>query len=281
MVRTDGGGAPGALTKRLIRLRLSLRRAFGVRVALDDRGHRSVFVCETWHDVSRVASLWVKEPGTMAWIDAEVRPGDVFHDIGANIGIYAIAAAHRVGADGRVVAFEPHKVNATALLRNVTESGLADRVEVVATAVSDRSGLARFHYKSLKSASTASQLGHTRRAGGEGEFDPVVTELVPAVVIDELVAAGRIPPPSLVKIDVDGNELEILRGMEKVLTGADRPRAVQVELNPGEEPAVTAFMSGCGYALAERHFTKHGRKMLDAGRTREEIAHNAIFRPAP
>lgn len=281
MFRSDGHRLPNRLEKILLKAASGLRRFLLVRVRLDDKGYRSVYLCENKNDAQRPMSLWIKEAGTMRWIDGEVRAGDIFMDIGANIGIYTLAAAHRVGKTGKVYAFEPHKMNGITLLRNLEASGLADRVDFFACALSDASTVLPFNYVSLASASSGSQLGHTRVAGASRDFKPVAREMLAAVTIDELMANGSIKAPNLVKIDVDGNEIKILRGMKKLLTGKDRPRALQVELNAGEQEGIVSFLAECGYALAERHHTRHGEKQLQRGIPLEKVAHNAIFRPRP
>lgn len=172
-------------------------------------------------------------------------------------------------------------MNGIALLRNLEASGLADHVDFFACALSDESTVLPFNYVSLASASSGSQLGHTRVAGASRDFKPVVREMLAAVTVDELMTNGSIKAPSLVKIDVDGNEIRILRGMKKLLTGKDRPRALQVELNAGEQEKIVSFLAECGYALAERHHTRHGEKQLQRGIPLEKVAHNAIFRPRP
>jgi FkbM family methyltransferase len=268
------------LEKILLRAAGGLRRLLLLRVRLDENGHRSVYLCESKHDAERPMSLWVKEEGTMRWIDGEVRAGDIFMDIGANIGIYTLAAAHRVGKTGKVYAFEPHKMNGVTLLRNLAASGLADRVDFFACALSDASGVLPFNYASLASASSGSQLGHTRVAGASRDFKPVAREMLAAITVDELIAGGTIKAPNLVKIDVDGNEIKILQGMKKLLSGKDRPRALQVELNIGEQEEIASYLADCGYALAERHHTRPGERRLKSGIPLEKVAHNAIFRPA-
>ena len=281
MFRSDGNRLPNRVEKILLKAAGGLRRLLLMRVRLYDKGHRSVYLCESKHDAQRPMSLWIKEEGTMRWIDGEVGAGDIFMDIGANIGIYTLAAAHRVGKTGRVYAFEPHKMNGVSLLRNLEASGLADRVDFFACALSDASRVLPFNYVSLASASSGSQLGHTRVAGADRDFRPVAREMLAAVSVDALMADGTIKPPNLVKIDVDGNEIKILHGMKKLLTGKDRPRALQVELNAGEQEEIVSFLADCGYALAERHHTRHGEKQLQRGAPLEKIAHNAIFRPRP
>lgn len=265
--------------RALFKLSSKVRNVLQVKLQLRENGHTSMYACENAFDAYRPITLWIKEEGTMRWIDAEVRKGDIFMDIGANIGIYSIAAGNRVGAEGAVYAFEPHKVNSLSLLRNITLSGLADRVRVFSCALSDESRVLEFFYRSLESASTASQLGHTQIPGSDQQFKPVAAEMVFATTVDRLLTDGVIRVPQLIKIDVDGNELQILRGMQQLLIGAERPRAVQVELNVGEQDAITEYMRNCGYELAERHFTYAGKQAQAAGEPLQNIAHNAIFRP--
>lgn len=281
MFESDGSRFLSRGERFVLRLVNSLRKRLVVRVRLSDRGAAATYLCENIVDAQRPISLWVKEQGTMEWIAAEVGPDDVFMDIGANIGIYSIAAAQRMGAGGTVYAFEPHKVNGLSLLRNVAANDLQERIRFFSCALSDREGMLAFNYASLAAASTASQLGHRRVAGSAAEFAPVATEMVFATSVDRLIEAGTIEPPTLVKIDVDGNEIAILRGMAALLGGKRRPRAVQVELNVGEHDAIAGLMQDAGYALARRHFTHAGKAAQDAGVPIERIAHNAIFAPAP
>jgi hypothetical protein len=65
MFRSDGRRLPNRLEKILLKAAGGLRRLLLVRVRLDDKGHRSVYLCENKHDAERPMSLWVKETGTM------------------------------------------------------------------------------------------------------------------------------------------------------------------------------------------------------------------------
>jgi FkbM family methyltransferase len=216
----------------------------------------------------------------MRWIDREIEPGSIFMDVGANIGVYTIAAAHRVGPGGRVYAFEPHKVNAAALMKNLALSRLSERVDVFTCPLSDRPAMVRFNYASLSSASSGSQTGHRRAPGGADEFTPVATEVTAALTVDTLISDGVISPPTHVKIDVDGNELEILRGMQTLLTGQNRPKAVQVEIGRDTGTQIEDFMVNCSYRLDCRLFTKSAEDRRRRGVPIDQIGHNAMFRPA-
>lgn len=279
MFRSDGRRLLSMPERAVLKAMRLARERLNVHVDLDDAGRRVRYVCETAMDALRPVSLWIKEEGTMHWIDSQLRADDVFLDIGANIGIYTIAAAVRLGPQGKVYAFEPHKVNALSLLRNIDANRLAQRVDVFSVALSDREALLDFNYVSLSSASTASQLGHRNVPGEAREFVPVASEKVFATTVDHLVSGGTIRPPNLVKIDVDGNEIAILRGMSALLRGTDRPRSIQVELNVGEQEQIIALMAEHDYRLATRHLTYAGKAAQAAGKPLEAIAHNAVFEP--
>jgi FkbM family methyltransferase len=276
-LRTNGREAVPGWLKSWFRIARRLRRFFAVEVALQDGGHGLRFACENWIDAFRPMSLWQKEPATMAWIESEMKPGMRFLDIGANIGIYTLAAAARGGEQGRVFAFEPHKANAMTLMRNVALSGLQPRVKVFAVGLAEKSGFGPFHYASLDSASTGSQFGHARTADG-GVFAPAACEELAAFSIDDLVESGAIEPFDLVKMDVDGNEPAILAGMRRTLSGPKGPRTLQIEINPGQRAMIDAFLAECGYDFAERADTRNGQRAIEQGAGTESIGYNALYR---
>ncbi len=78
------------------------------------------FRCGSAEAVKAAARFIYDEPETVWWIDHIVQPGDCVWDVGANVGLYALYAARRVGAGGTVIAFEPAADNYAALCRNVT-----------------------------------------------------------------------------------------------------------------------------------------------------------------
>ncbi|MGJ0510261.1 MAG: FkbM family methyltransferase [Methylocystis sp.] len=212
-------------------------------VKVNDRQFESVFVCENDMQAARALSLWIKEAGTMEWLDQNLRHGDRFLDIGANIGIYSIAAAHRIGPTGKVYSAEPHKFNVCSLLNNILRNGFEDRIRVLTVPLTSEKCATEFNYSSIIPASTGSQLGSTMRDGRQGNyFIPVLTELSIALSLDEVIELKLIDHPDLIKIDVDGIELKILQGMKHLLTSSHRPRSIQVELNIGEQEDVIDFL---------------------------------------
>ncbi|REJ70626.1 MAG: FkbM family methyltransferase [Planctomycetota bacterium] len=245
-------------------------------VSVSDGKFTHRFRCANPWERMRAATLAEKEEGTVRWIDETLQPGDVFYDIGANIGIYALMAAARVEDRGTVYAFEPHAANVMALLGNVAENSLGSRVKVIATPLADVEGFAEFHYQRPEGGSSMSQLGE-RRDATEQPFEPCFSEWKFGATVDRLIERGAIHPPTVVKIDVDGNELKVLQGMRQLLTGASAPRSVQVEIHHRGKAEILALMAECGYQVIDRHYTAMGKQLIAAGRDPESIACLAVF----
>lgn len=275
----DGGKRtlPGRLRSGATRLRLAVRERLPELVAVDAADPPYLYLCESLDEYQRAVSLTWKEPGTFRFLREDLRPGDVFYDIGANMGIYTVPAARTVGQSGRVFAFEPHVGNVRSLLQNVGANELNDRVTVISSALHERSGFFDFNYSDWTPGTALSQLDGDRDPFGR-DLSPVGAELKHATTIDELLADGVILPATMIKIDVDGNELPILRGMRGLLEGPDRPRAVQVEVNPDDREHLLAFMGEVGYEVADRHYTEGAERMLRGGDDPDSVPYNAIFR---
>lgn len=139
---------------------------------------------------------------------ANVTPtGGVVYDIGANVGFFTLLASRLVGPSGAVVAFEPVRENVRVLERNL-QMNPSTNVRVRPEAVGDRPGEAELV--------NADNSVAARLRGPGDEADAIVTR-VPVVSLDDLVRDGVIPPPDVVKVDVEGAEVSVLRGMASIL----------------------------------------------------------------
>lgn len=161
-----------------------------------------------------------------------VLPGDVVLDVGANIGTHTVFFAAICGA--RVTAFEPNPTAVAALRENVRLNELTDRVTVVA------SGLGSGEQKADLVVTDPNNLGMCRlEANASG-----------ACAIHAFDEMGLDGPVKLVKIDVEGMELEALRGMSRML-GRHQP-ALYVEVqSEAALGAIRAHLASLGYALVE------------------------------
>lgn len=148
-----------------------------------------------------------------------VRPGDVVVDVGAHIGTFTVPLARRVGPSGRVTAFEPAAVNRALLAENVEQNDAADVVAVRGELVGSEGGDA---YRPTVPA------GNTGAAAFESD-DRTVASPLPRTTLDAWWAAEGRPPVEVLKIDVEGMELDVLRGAEELLS--KRHPLVMVELD--------------------------------------------------
>jgi FkbM family methyltransferase len=147
------------------------------------------------------------EPSVQEALRRHVFAGAVVFDVGANVGFFSLLAARLAGPAGRVEAFEPHPAAAAGLRRNVALNG-ADTVHVNEVAVGARSGSAEL--MSVRERSWS----HLADRGWHPETDDIIDVLV--VTIDDLVAGGM-RAPDVVKIDVEGSELDVLQGMRETI----------------------------------------------------------------
>jgi len=150
-----------------------------------------------------------------------VRPGDTVLDIGAHIGLFSVVAARWVGPGGRVVAFEPSPETRAALVDHLELNRVRDRVDVRGEAIAAVSGAADFFSVAFSPESTLNPV-HSRL----GEASSL---RVPVTTIDTFCEANLIGP-RVIKIDVEGLELQALRGAARTI-GRARP-AVLVEMHP-------------------------------------------------
>lgn len=162
------------------------------------------------------ASVWLEryERRELAVLQALLSPGDVFVDGGANVGVWSLVAASKVGETGRVHAFEPNPAVFSKLARNIHASGFEGRVIAHEAALADRGGNVQFLPEELHDMSRVVDEPHL---GG-------IT--IQAVRLDDVVSDR---PVAGVKLDVEGFELSALAGGEAILA-EDRPW-VCVELN--------------------------------------------------
>lgn len=194
----------------LMNLRWSAARRLVPRRAVQSRGLRFTVQCDNWITHYRWQTYNEKEPEMLDWIDAWIRGGDIFFDVGANIGLYAIYAALRhLGA--RVIAFEPEYSNLHLLRDNITGNGLQERVEVYSLALGNRVGVSRFHIQDLTPGSALHTESEEPLTQTLQRCPVILREGVGVTTLDAFCQESGLTP-NCMKIDVDGTEPLILEG---------------------------------------------------------------------
>jgi FkbM family methyltransferase len=268
---------PSRYTRRLQRRLIAVGEWFAREIEITNGSCVYRFRCETVREFNRCLKVFSKEPGTVSWINSDVEPGQVFYDIGANIGVYTILAARRLSPNGRVYAFEPHVANHASLLKNILLNDLQEVVTPCSFALHSEEGFSNFRYNSTNPGVSDNQF-----AAAAIRFDNAqaaqLTELKFGTTIDCLLERGAIQYPHHVKIDADGNEHMILQGMTKLLAHPKAPLTVQVELNEPDAEATAELFMRYHYNLDERHYARSSmRRIINTGSTKQATC-NAIFR---
>ena len=149
------------------------------------------------------------EPGTRRLLTRLLVPGMTFVDVGAHIGLLTLAGARAVGPQGRVVALEPTPITFDLLVRALAINGLSDRVEAQCLACGARPDAVRFMWQPCSGTvrSLIPRPACSERGASRIEVD--------VVRLDDLLPIGA--QVDVVKIDVEGAELDVLAGMTRIL----------------------------------------------------------------
>lgn len=189
-----------------------------------------------------------KEPETVAWLKASLRPGDVFYDVGANTGAYSLVAGTILKGTGTVYAFEPGAFTFGGLADNLSLNPEA-KIVPFQVALSDVTEIRNMDYY----------------AGGTGQgvsFEPKDDARKPTAFrlptvcyrLDELRDLFGLPAPNLMKIDTDRSETSVLLGAPRTLRDPAL-RSVLIETDANDEASRSAvrLLEEAGFGVASQH----------------------------
>jgi FkbM family methyltransferase len=206
----------------------------------------------------RYETFFFKEPETLTWIN-EMEPGAVFWDVGANIGLYTLYFM-KVNPQGKVTAFEPHPANLYSLMENASKNGLCDgRLTIIPNPIYNENKMVNFTFNSIA-------IGDSNHTILENQSSESIR--LPSVTLKSLRADG-LPAPNYLKIDVDGNELQILEAATEILTDKTLKGAlVEVDIADVKQAnAINGILIAAGFKEKSRHdgmskFDKSSEKKL-------------------
>ena len=264
--RSSGAGLSGALRRlsyrpevvavaRSLHIAPFLKRAYCyVAAAPDDIFKARVSGIEA-RFFARTPGEWRRLEGTYAGAEevflqtlvSTLRPGQIFYDVGSNIGEYAVFLAKAVGSEGKVVAFEPVRDSYERIQAHARLNELAN-VRAYHLALADKPGEMK-----LEVGGFLNRQSRLVEAGSAGNG---TSETVEVTTGDRLRERDGLPIPNAVKIDVEGYEYQVLKGMKQTL---EHPSCTLLccEVHPARLPAplrpedVAAAIRGLGFSQIE------------------------------
>ncbi len=173
---------------------------------------------------------------------ALLRNDDVLYDIGSSVGAWSIPAAAKTNS-GRVISFEPDPENRQRLLANYELNGLTN-FQIMPIAVGDKPGELELFTAGSYAASPSLK-----------PVNKISTSIkVKIETVDDLIGRKEIPPPTVVKIDIEGAEMMALQGMSSLLRSDKKPRALVLELHPLYLPAFDTNLTDIFKFLIEHNY---------------------------
>lgn len=197
------------------------------------------------------------EPETVKWIKDNVKKDDVFYDIGANVGAFSFVAWAVSHKKCRIYAFEPSFSTFDALCRNILLNNAQNEIIPFNVAFGQSTGLTDLYYTSILPGKCQHAIGSPKNSN-LGNFIPQAKLSIPCYRLDDLIKILRLPQPNYLKIDVDGLELEILKGAAESLKDPAL-KSILVEVNSNES-MIDGLLKKYGFEAAE--FVR-GNKIYD------------------
>lgn len=191
-----------------------------------------------------------REPETVAWIHQTIKPGDVLYDIGANVGAYSLVAASWTKEQAIVYAFEPGGFTFPSLIENIFANKFEQSVIPFQVALSDQTTLANFGYSTVD----AGGAQHVGIRDVKGSMPTVRKQVLLSYRLDDFIQTFGLRLPTHMKIDVDGSEMEVLRGAKEAL-GSTCLRWILVEVDERESnpQAIRTLLEEGGFHLECDH----------------------------
>lgn len=228
---------------------LSAIRYLSSKSRVHSRGLSFQLLSDNWITKFRARTFNDKESEMLDWLDENLQDGDVFFDVGANVGIYSIYAALRK-TKAEIYAFEPEYSNLHQLKQNILENTLTKNIHPYSLALDDKTGISKLQIQDTTPGAakhTVSKNDLSKTLTGE---DVVWKEGVATMTLDEFCLLSR-GKPNLIKIDVDGTEAAILKGGQKTFSSLEL-RTVYIEVDK-DQIECEDILTNYGFVLKEMH----------------------------
>ncbi|OHA19218.1 MAG: hypothetical protein A3C08_00940 [Candidatus Taylorbacteria bacterium RIFCSPHIGHO2_02_FULL_47_18] len=172
-----------------------------------------------------------KEPATIRWLEKNISANSVFYDIGANIGAYSFIALMLSEIAIPIYSFEPGQCTFAVLCENIFLNKMKT-IFPIPFPLSDATRLTYFSYGTLRAGSAVHPGVNMNPT-----LNCCFSHLVQAYSLDDLVRLANLPYPTIMKIDVDGHELQVIRGAHDVIK-SPYLKTIQVEIDEKDEGCI-------------------------------------------
>jgi len=222
------------------------------KVIIDDLNF--TLSCTNWITHFRWHLFKTKEPETIYFINNFLKEGDIFFDIGANVGLFSIYAAKRY-QNLQIYSFEPEASNLAALKENIIENNITKKVIIYGVGISNSVGLSKLHLQDLTTGSALhNEDTKNIERSAEGNNPIVWAEGIYTVSLDYFCEELN-TVPSAIKIDTDGNESKILKGATNLLKNP-MLRAIIIEMPEDQIEYCHSILLESGFNKKEYGFKK-------------------------
>lgn len=185
-------------------------------------------------------SLNAVDPMLVQAIRQFIRPGQTIWDVGGNVGFFAFSSAAQTGPQGKVAVFEPD-LSLAYLLRKTANVNMDLNIDIIASAVSNQDGVARFNI--AQRARSTNYLADVEGSSQTGGIRQTIS--VPIIRLDTFLQCYT--PPDFLKIDVEGAEHLVFEGMQNLLKSA-RP-IILCEIMASNQPYIFESLRSAGYKI--------------------------------
>ncbi len=198
----------------------------------------------------RAKTVLTKEPDTINWLNDRGSKDKYLFDIGANLGVYSIYYAKKFNA--KVFAFEPSFRNLEILARNISLNSLQENITIISNPITEKFTISNFFQGDFKAGAAEASFDNKKfeekfnSNNSENKLKEKMSYNTLGLSIDGLFNLDLLKFPKLVKIDVDGNEIEILKGCDEFLAKSEKT-SILIETRSNTQKIIEEKLTNHGY----------------------------------